>query len=74
MGQCASEPRNSDTTQNDFNQSDDNVVKLSDYESDFETSEDEQTSMGSKSTRRSFKIFHDFLPLENSGLFGMMTF
>ena len=54
MGQCASEPRNSDTQNSnaDFNSS--NVVKLSDYESDFETSEDEQiSSMGSKSIRRS---------------------
>ena len=65
MGQCASEPRNSDT-QNaaEFNSS--NVVKLSDYESDFETSEDEQiSSMGSKSIRRSKRFSIIFLK-ENS--------
>ena len=62
MGQCASEPRNSDTQNSnaDFNSS--NVVKLSDYESDFETSEDEQiSSMGSKSIRRSKRFSIIFL-------------
>ena len=66
MGQCASEPRNSDTQNSnaDFNSS--NVVKLSDYESDFETSEDEQiSSMGSKSIRRSKRFSIIFLK-ENS--------
>ena len=59
MGQCASEPRNSRNNENnrDHDSNSDTVVKVSDYyESDFESDFEDETSMGSKTTRRPSKV------------------